>query len=186
MAHKRTLFISTVIVLAWASAASAQPQWAVAGFTGSVDESDASLHVFGSNGAVAVKSSVARGTLNIRYPVEMKFFQFNPPDSDCTELRANLRDTGAGARVIVRLMRLGIGGEAPIGELTLLAEIDSDRLPSSASNEYLTHRACFNQDPGFLTDWTYFVDAQLIKTAATASPGLMSIQICSSQDSCDP
>jgi hypothetical protein len=30
------------------------------------------------------------------------------------------------------------------------------------------------------------VDVQLIKTAATAHPGLMSLQICPSQDFCDP
>jgi hypothetical protein len=184
MAHTRKLFIATMIVLTWASVASAQ-EWAVAGFTGIVDEADTSMHVFGSNGAVAIKSSVGRGTLNVRYPVDMRVREFNPPDSDCTELRANLRDTGSGSRVIVRLMRLGIGGEAPVGELTLLAEIDSNAF-GGASNQYITHRACFTQDPGFLTDWTYFVEAQLIKTVATANPGLMSLQICSSQDACDP
>jgi hypothetical protein len=186
MAHKLTLFISTIIVLAWAPGASAQPEWAVAGFAGSVDEADTGIHVFGSNGAVAIKSSLASGALNIRYPVELRFFQFNPPGTDCTELRANLRDAGPGARVIVRLMRLGIGGEAPVGELTVLAEIDSDRSPATGTNRYTTYRECLNQDPGFLTDWTYFVDAHLIKTSTAGQPGLMSLQICSSQDSCDP
>jgi len=34
--------------------------------------------------------------------------------------------------------------------------------------------------------FTYYVDVQLIKTTATANPGLMSLQICPSQDFCDP
>jgi hypothetical protein len=187
MAHKLKLFISTMIVIAWAPVASAQ-DWAAAGFTGSVDEADTSIHVFGSNGAVAIRSSVARGTLNVRYQVHDMPVEFNPPElGDCTEIRANLRDTGPGARVIVRLMRLGIGGEAPVGELTLLAEIDSDTFPSAAQNRYVMHRACLNVDPAAnLTDFTYFVDAQLIKTTATANPGLLSLQVCRSQDFCDP
>jgi hypothetical protein len=187
MAHKLKSFISTMIVLACVPVASAQ-EWATAGIAGSVDEADTSIHVFGSNGAVAIKSSVARGTLNVRYQVQDMPTGFNPPESgDCTEIRANLRDTGPGARVIVRLMRLGIGGEAPTGELTVLAEIDSDTFPSAASNRYTMHRACLTQDSGApLTDWTYFVDAQLIKTTATAQPGLLSVQICRSQDFCDP
>lgn len=184
MAHKLAVFISTVTVVAWAQVASAQT-WAAAGFVGTVDESDTSMHVFGSNGAVAIKSS-ASGTLNIRYEVERMLGQFSSPD-DCTELRANLRDTGAGARVIVRLMRLGLGGETPVGELAVLGEIDSDAPPTGASNRYVTYRSCLTTDgPGFLSENAYFVDVQLIKTSATANPGLMSLQICPSQDFCDP
>ena len=34
--------------------------------------------------------------------------------------------------------------------------------------------------------FAYYVEAQLRKTNATANPGLMSVQICPSQDACDP
>jgi hypothetical protein len=101
-----------------------------------------------------------------------------PQEGDCPELRANLRDTGPGARVIARLMRLGIGGEAVVGELTSIAEIDSDTFPSATSDRYITHRACLYGEPGPIVDFTYYVDVQLIKTTATANPGLMSLQIC--------
>jgi hypothetical protein len=176
-------FSSAVLVLASASVVSAQT-WSAAGLTGIVDEADLSIHRFNDTGSVSIKSSVASGTLNLRFPVGT--FHWVPQEGDCPELRANLRDTGAGARVIVRLMRLGIGGEALIGELTSVATIDSDRFPSAASTRYISHRACLNGEPSPIVDVTYYVDVQLIKTSGTANPGLMSLQICPSQDFCDP
>jgi hypothetical protein len=171
----------------WAPVASAQISiWSAAGATGAIDESGLSMYVFGSNGAVAIRSSVDRGTLTVRYPVGV--LQFTPQPGDCPEIRANVRDTGPGARVIVRLMRLSMNGfTGPVGELTSIAEIDSDTVPpSGAPNQFRSFRACLNGDPDPITDFTYYVDVQLIKTAATASPGLLSLQICPSQDFCDP
>jgi hypothetical protein len=188
VARRFTLaFISAVIVLAWATVASAQ--WSAAGATGAVDESDLSMYVFGSNGAVALRSSV-RGTLNVRFPVEIRT-PVQTRDSDCPEIQAVLRDTGPGARVIVRLMRLGIGGEATIGELISIGEIDSDtRPPVGDPNRFRSFRACLvSPSPdGFEggIDFTYYVEAQLIKTTATGNPGLMAVRFCSSQDFCDP
>ena len=179
-------FIAAVIVFASASVASAQ-EWAAAGVTGSIDEADTSIYRFNDTGSVSIKGSVARATLQVRYRVDSMPAIFNPPGVDCTELRANLRDTGAGARVIIRVFRLGIGGEASTGELTKLGEIDSDRQPNPPpSTRYLSYRACLSEGPGATDDYTFFVEAQLIKTTATANPGLLSLQICSSQDACDP
>jgi hypothetical protein len=188
MARKITLsFISAVLLLACAPDASAQ-FWSTPGFVGIVDEADTSIHVFGSNGAVAIRSSVARGTLNLRYPVQGGVpGEFFPPDSgDCTQIRAMLRDTGPGARVIVRLMRLSIGGDLVLGELSSVAEIDSDTSLPGPSNQYTRRQACLTEHPGTLGDYAYFMDVQLIKTAATASPGLMSLQICNNEDACEP
>jgi hypothetical protein len=177
-------FISAVIVLAWTSAASAQISiWSAPGATGVVDDADQKIVQFNGTGSVSIKPS-ASGTLNVRFGVGDLLW--TPQDGDCPEIRANLRDTGAGARVIVRLMRLGIGGEAEIGELATIATIDSDRFPSAGSTRYINHRACLNAEPRELFDFTYFVDVQLIKTTATANPGLLSLQFCPSQDACDP
>jgi hypothetical protein len=186
MPRRLIWFVSAVIVFGWAPDASAQ-FWSTPGFVGIVDEADMSMHVFGSSGAVAIRSSVARGTLNIRYPILIGGFgEFFPPESgDCTQIRAMLRDTGPGARVIVRLMRLSIGGDLVLGELSSLAEIDSDtRQPSG--NQYSRYSACLTEDPGAAGDYTYFFDVQLIKTTATGNPGLMSLQICGNEDACEP
>jgi hypothetical protein len=187
MAKRLVPFISAVIVFAWAPVASAQ-FWSSPGFVGSVDEADTSMHVFGSNGAVAIRSSVARGTLNVRYPVLFGGLgQFFPPESgDCTQIRAMVRDTGPGARVIVRLMRLSIGGDLELGVLSSLAVIDSDTSLAGPSNQFTRRQACLTEDPGAAGDYTYFFDVQLIKTTATANPGLMSLQICSNDDACEP
>jgi hypothetical protein len=180
--------VSAVIVFACVAVASAQVVWwSAAGATGAVDESDRSMYVFGSNGAVAIRSSVTRGTLDIRYPVLPLFRTFNPPGDDCTNINAVLRDTGPGARVIVRLMELGIrsGIEGPAGQLRSIAEIDSDMLqPVGGSNQYREAKACIASgfDPTF---FTYYVEVQLIKTTATANPGFMAVGICPDDDSCD-
>jgi hypothetical protein len=189
MPHKLIPLGSLVLVLASAPVAFAQQPipvgtWSAPGLTGSVDEADLSIHRFNDTGSVSIKSGVASGTLNLRYPIGA--FTFVPQEGDCPELRANLRDTGAGARVIVRLMRLAIGGEAGVGGLKVLAGIDSDRFPGAASDQYLTYRACLASDVGHVQEYTYYVDVQLIKTASTGNPGLMSLQICPSQDACDP
>jgi hypothetical protein len=187
MPRRLIWFVSAVIVFGWAPDASAQ-FWSTPGFVGIVDEADMSMHVFGSSGAVAIRSSVARGTLNIRYPILIGGFgEFFPPESgDCTQIRAMLRDTGPGARVIVRLMRLSIGGDLVLGELSSLAEIDSDTSLAGPSNQFTRRQACLTEHPGAFGDYTYFVDVQLIKTTATANPGLMSLQICSNEDACEP
>ena len=85
------LFVSAVILLAWVPVASAQT-WSALGFNGNVDEADTSMHVFGSNGAVAIKSG-ARGTLNLRYPVQTLADRLVGQEGDCPDLRVALRDT---------------------------------------------------------------------------------------------
>ena len=183
--------MAAVVLLAWAADASAQQQgiWSAAGLTGIVDEEDTSIYRFNDTGSVSVRTSVARATLNLRYPVQTAPDLLIPQQGDCPEMRVRLRDTGAGARVIVRLMQLGSG----LGRgLTSLGQIDSDTLPLPTDpTQYRSARVCLNPSSGseFVFDYaffTYYVDVQLIKTEAAANPGLSTLQICPSQDACDP
>jgi len=193
MPQRLTSLISAVIVFAWASVASAQSQiWSAAGVTGAVDEADTKIHVFNSTGSVAINSSVVTGTLDIRFPVQTLPNLLLPQQGDCAELRVNLRDTGPGARVIVRLMALSIFPGSGT-RLTTLGQIDSDtRPPVGDATLYRSYAACLVKTPPdseFLIDYaffSYYVDVQLIKTRASANPGLMSLQICPAQDACDP
>src|SRR5215212_6060441 len=144
------------------------------------------------HGSVSIDSSVASGALDIRFPVQDVPDLLIPQQGDCPEIRANLRDTGSGARVIVRLMALSIFPGSGT-QTTALAQIDTNALPAAGDpDEYRSYRTCIPHTPPgseFLIDkafFTYYIDAQLIKTAATANPGLMSVQICPSQDACDP
>jgi hypothetical protein len=187
--------IAAVIVSGWTAAAAAQQPsiWSAAGVTGIVDEADLSIHQFNSTGSVSIKSSVASGTLDIRFPVQTVPDLLIPQQGDCPEMRVNLRDTGSGARVIVRLMALSIFPGSGT-QLTQLAAIDSNTTPppAGAADQYRSYRTCLNTlPPGseFLIDkafFSYYVEAQLSKTTTAANPGLMSLQICPSQDACDP
>jgi hypothetical protein len=186
-------FIWAVTIVAGSHVAFAQSGiWSAAGVTGIVDDADLNMHSFNSTGSVSIRSSVAAGTLDIRFPVQTVPHLLPPQTGDCAELRVNLRDTGPGARVIVRLMALSIFPGSGT-KSTVLGAIDSDtRPPAGDATQYRSYATCLNTpSPGTesifdMAFFTYYVDAQLIKTTAAANPGLMSLQICPSQDACDP
>src|SRR4051812_36666351 len=190
----RTSLITALLVTAWAAGAGAQPPsiWSAAAVTGTVDEAGLNIYQFNSTGSASIKSSVSSGTLDLRFPVQTLPDLLMPQQGDCPELRVNLRDTGAGARVVVRLMALSIfpgSGTA----LTSLGVIDSNATAMSGDpTQYRTYRTCLNTpSPGseFLIDrafFAYYVDAELTKSTPSANPGLMSVQICPSQDACEP
>jgi hypothetical protein len=194
MLKRRKWCIAAGILMSCATVAAAGSGsiWSAAAITGAIDEAGLNIYKFNSTGSVSIKSSVASGTLEIRYPVQTLPDLLIPQQGDCPEMRVNLRDTGAGARVVVRFMALSIFPGSGT-QLTTLAEIDSDKisLPGDPT-AYRSYRTCINNlPPGseFLIDnafYTYYVEAQLIKTASAANPGLMSLQICPSQDACDP
>lgn len=195
MSHKLMSLLALVFVFASAPVVSAQGIWSSAGVTAAIDEEDTSIYRFNDTGSISIKSSVARGTLNVRFPVQTLRDLIVPQEGDCPQLRVNLRDTGPGARVIVRLMALSIfpGADGAPRPLTSLGEIDSDtRPPMGDPTQYRSYVACIPNvppDSEFLTDYAffaYYVDVQLIKTTSTANPGLMSVQICSAADACDP
>jgi hypothetical protein len=181
MAQKLTLVVSAVVALACVPAASAQDIWTTSGVTGIVDEADAQMHSFNSTGSVSIKSSISSGTLDIRFPVNA----LGPLGlSECVMMRARLRDTGAGARVLVSLIALDI----TTGERSSLGQIDSDTVaPPVDPTQYALYRTCLNVDSSLPFDFvffTYYVEAQLIKTTAAANPGLMAVQICT-EDRCE-
>jgi hypothetical protein len=186
-------FLSMFLICAVAPLAAAEMGvWSAAGVTGIVDESGLNLFKFNSTGSVSIKSSVSSGTLELRFPIQAVPDLLIPQQGDCPELRVNLRDTGAGARVVVRLMALSIFPGSGT-QVTSLAEIDSNSTPPPAdATQYRPYQTCINKlPPGseFLFDksfFSYYVEAQLTKSTATANPGLMSVQICPSQDACDP
>lgn len=195
MANRLTSCISVAALLVCASAARAQVPdiWSAAGVTGIVDEADKDMHQFNTTGSVSIKYSIPSGTLDLRYPVHT-MPAHDAPVGSCTEMRAVLRDTGPGTRVILRLMQLGVGGGYE-GQLTSLGGIDSDTTKRlSRLNEplaYAAYRACLNvpsPQPFDFAFFTYYVEAQLIKTAegGNPGPGLMSVQICHTTEQCEP
>jgi hypothetical protein len=196
MANRLASCISTLIVLASPLAAFAQVPdiWSAAGVTAIVDDSDQRIHQFNRTGSISIKSSVASGTLVMRFPVHT-MPGHDAPDGACTELSAVLRDTGPGVRVIVRLMQLGLKSGFE-GQLTSLGEIDSDTTPrgtrpGDTPTSYARYKTCLNVDNGAPFDFSffnYYVEALLMKTAAGGNPGpgLKSVQICHTEEQCEP
>jgi hypothetical protein len=187
MGRQLTSFISAVLALACASAVSAQQGffpsvWTAAGVTGIVDEADTNIYVFNSTGSVSIKKSVASGTLDIRFPVQT-LPNNESPEGACVQMRARLRDTGVGARVLVRLIRLDVTS----GSLRSIGEIDTNTVPEFEGDHYSVYQTCLNVPNAFPFDvgsFAYYVHAQLIKTTATANPGLKAVQICNTDEAC--
>ena len=185
MAFRRQMAaIGIAVGLAASVVAAQQPAsiWTQLANTGEVDEADLSIFQFHDTGSVAIKSGLSSATLDIRYSISATGhygYQGTPPEegpTPCEQLKASLRDTGAGARVIVRLKEMYIGS----GAMRTLAEIDSDR-DALVSTNYIHYQDCANvpiQEPFDFRFFTYFVEAQLIKTTAAANPGLKVIQVC--------
>lgn len=143
---------------------------------------DTTMYVFNNTGSVSIKASVASATLDIRFPVQTLPLK-DSPEGACVRMRARLRDTGEGARVLVRLMRLDI----TTGSLRSVGQIDTDAQPLLNGNHDSVYQTCLNVPNAFPFDvgsFAYYVDAKLIKTRATANPGLMVVQICNTDEAC--
>jgi hypothetical protein len=191
--------IAALLLVGPTGTASAQNIWTAFGNTGVVDETGRSIYVFNSAGSAAIEPSVSSATLELRYNVtgvSLIPATTTPPgdDSDlesqnCIRLDAKLRDTGSGARVIVRVQELDqAGGSGGSGSIRTLGTIDSDQ-SSLASPEYIMYSTCLNVPPGnFPLDMAfhaYVVEVQLIKTTVSANPGLKLLRLCS-RGACTP
>jgi hypothetical protein len=174
-----------------------------------VDESDASLYVAGSTGAVAIRSG-RTGTLDLRFNLPAMGF-VTPREEDeqsivshCVALRAKLRDTGANSRVIVRLVEVNLWEHdmwrPPMGvadpnrpNTRILGTIDSEFTQNGAprqmaSPNYFLFAECMNLPNDFQFSngqFAYFIEAQLVKTSSTANPGLMMVGICNRSAGCE-
>jgi hypothetical protein len=186
-----TTTLAGFVVALTASAAAqtfATGVWSAAGNSGAVDSTQQSVYQTNGTGSVQVKSN-ATGTIVLRYNVSgmpRVFRQPYDPEDDGPDQRiqlmARLRDTGAGARVVVRLRELNLA----TGSLRTLALINSDNSFSSGT-EYFNEIVYLSVDEEFQFDYwrfAYYIEAELSKTTATANPGLMAVQVCNPAGAC--
>ena len=166
--------------------------WTAIATTGTVDESDTGIYEFHDTGAVALRPNTVSGTLDIRFnvtglPLVEAVAPPEEPDGPighCVALRAVVRDTGAGARVIVRLLQLDLFRGTGV---RTLGELDSDAA-SLASTSYHRLERCLALPIEFQFDsgqFVYFVQAQLVKSNSAANPGLGAVSVCNRTGACN-
>lgn len=166
--------------------------WTAVGNSGEVDSAHQGLYQTNGTGSVQMRSG-STGRIILRYNasgiprVFREPYEPGPGDEGPDpriQLMARLRDTGAGARVVVRLRALNLG----TGALSTLATIDSDTHYASVGQpEYLNEYSLLNVDSDFQFDYwhyAYYVEAELWKTSSTANPGLMAVRICNPAGAC--
>lgn len=155
--------------------------------TGTVDEG--SLGTFFFTGGVATLRPGVAGFSILRYNVLPVGTLVQPVTNPCCESRALMvryEDNGAGAQVIVTLKRYNVH----TGAVTTLLTFDSNQHAQSSSFQEpvptISEGSFFNfnfaegptegsQDQG--GDSAYYIEAQLIRTAAGGNPGLASVRI---------
>lgn len=185
----RTSLFTGISVAALTAVASAQAVnvWTQVANTGIVDSADTAVYQSHNTGSVSIKSEVAAATIDIRYSIAANGsygYQGRAIDdpenwegpTPCVRLQASLRDTGPGARVVVRLRRLDLSS----GALRTLGLIDSDA-HNIASTSYTLFSECMDIPVDYPFDFRffgYFIEAQLIKTSPGANPGLRMVQLC--------
>jgi hypothetical protein len=137
-----------------------------------VDEENLAIVALSSNTA-AVSSSIASGTVNIRYNVVAVDGIFSG-ERNTIRLTARIADNGTASQVIVRLNRQNIstGVKAIVGELN-----SNDFSPSSVAQKRSIVVNC--QGPAFdFENNVYYIEVLLIKTAAGGNPLIRALQIC--------
>ena len=128
-----------------------QRSWTQIGAAGVPDESSAPLR-FGSNGAVAVGlSAAAPARVVLRYNITAVNGLFASEAAGehlplCLHLR--YRDTGADARVIVRIKRVSLSPQPGEPDVQTLITFDSNSRPFLEGREYVWSTVC-SADPGF-------------------------------------
>jgi hypothetical protein len=184
---------NVTIVLAFAMMAGfptiGTANWTAAGSTGTVDEQDLGIVVFGSNlspgvsGFVRVRSNPIPATANLRYNVTAVGGLLVPDITGIFNkvitMKARYLDNGPGARVFLRLKQYNLN----TGVTSVKLRLNSDTLPSadglqtqSVSSECvpLSTYLDFNNN-------AYFVDAEIKRTDTTGTPALAIIQIEANQ-----
>ena len=179
-----------VLSLAFAAQARAQDGWIVPGATGTPDESSFSSVSFNDAGTVSLKPGATAAVL--RYPVlhTVNFDWYESEDHTVLLcMRAVMRDTGPGARVVLKLQEIATMFSDPDtagASVRTLLTIDSNTAidegtsgPLQGSTDYRMAVACTNTT-GPVLAWgqhAYFVEATLTRSSSSANPGLKAIEL---------
>jgi hypothetical protein len=180
----------SVALLTFIRPANAQNGWIVPGATGTPDESSATSVVFNDGGTVAVKSGATSARL--RYPVVHTVGLDWYESEDHTVvlcMRAMMRDTGAGSRVVLKLQEVPAWPfsqpEAAGASVRTLLTIDSDTAtdeatsgPLQGSADYRMAVSCTNTTGPvlFFGMNAYFVEATLTRSGS-GNPGLKTMEL---------
>jgi len=158
--------------------------WNAIGAVGIADESSASLISFSDTGSVTIKSSVASGTAQLRYPVYIigNMTKDLSPVGDRWCFVMQFRDNGDHSQVIAALKSVNTF----TGQVVTHGTIDSKTFGDTGT-AYETTSNCVlvDADGSPLMNFTsgnnaYYFDVKLIKTASDGNPGLKSLMFINS------
>jgi hypothetical protein len=163
--------------------ASFRQTWTAVATTCVPDDGSATLLSYSDTGSVFIKSGVSSATAQLRCPVYPIGDMVNTADEEggAWALRVILRDTdgtGKTARVIVSLKSVNVS----TGAITTYATVDSATFGSASDQYVVAEQMLLNPDRSrmesfFTYSEAYYVDIQMMKTTASANPGVKILQI---------
>jgi len=158
--------------------------WTHLAATGTATSATASLAQFNDAGTVSIKSSIASGTLRMKYnvtAVDGILDRTSDHQQLCFMMVA--RADTSDSRVIATLYRQTIDTNRP---RSVIATIDSANYPADGVTGYRMMQKCGIADDSaggapleslYFGYEAYFVEAQLIKRASAGNPGLQTLAL---------
>jgi hypothetical protein len=184
--HRRSIVLASVLVFTSAVVRADNPYawWTHLGAMGTPTSSTASLAQFNDAGTISIKSSVASGTLRVKYNVTaVDGVLDRTSDHQRLCLMMVARADTSDSRVIATLYRQTIDTNQP---RVVIGTIDSAHFPADGVTGYRMMTACDMTDDAaagapleslnFAFE-AYFIEAQLIKKSSAGNPGLQTVAI---------
>jgi hypothetical protein len=153
--------------------------WQAVGATGTPDESSASKILMQDNGWAEIRPEIASTSVKLRYNIPpIDGLRGLPPEESYVgyEMRANARDNGPAARVIITYKAVQWGSST----VRILGQLDSDRF--EPGTETFWGGGYLRDGGGIMRHFrpyhnVYWAEVQLIKTAPEGRPGIQALGV---------
>jgi hypothetical protein len=181
-AHVCGIFLSLASwpVLTTAQTGWGAGSWQAIGATGTPDEVAASRVLLQDNGWAEIRPEIPSSSVKLRYNIPPLEGLRGSDDVFYTayELRAQLRDNGPAARVLVTVKSMAWGD----GRVRTLTQLDSNRGAPTSDTGDLVWGGYLRDETGFMKYFrpfhhAYWAEVQLIRTAPEGRPAIRALAV---------
>ena len=163
------LLIGVIIGSVSVAAAQNEHPWTSVGSAGTVDEADLKLFITSAAQAAILADAELPATVLIRYNVVAT----EDAPARWPLMTVRFRDNGTDARVVTTLR----GVSFTTGAIFTVATLDSNNYPPSTDFQTQSVFDCESFAPVNFIDNAYYIETNLTKTSATATPAIQLLKV---------